>query len=414
MSPTTLADQVLPLIRTRTDLHRWSAANAHGTQMHSGVDLLEAAFAEGHEPREVYDVTHRALASALRVIARADDSSGIVGDACRRLLALHPQAAAAAGTPPAKLVDWMMTFQFDGVVDFFTLDPVAYAQALGEVGIAAYRERLADVESRLGQRPAPEERWSSPHAGEWFTLDWNAQRLAVLDRDVDAIIETHARDRRVAAWFEDTAAALEEIGEHDLAIDWAQRAVHFDRGHQALRAADRWCALLTEHRPEELLDARVAVFRRWPSSTSAARLHETAGGAWPAYRDEVMRTLEGRPRDAVLFAQLTLRDAELAWELAHRLGLDDGQVWSELVKEREKIDPAGVLPVLRDLAVSLLEVADARNYRQSAKHLARMRTVAQRAGGEHEAEVDRLVAQLREKHRRRPRLLKELDRVGLP
>src|SRR5690606_38868069 len=218
----------------------------------------------------------------------------------------------------------------------------------------------------------------------------------------------------VAAWFEDTAAALEEIGEQDLAIDWARQAVHFDRGHQALRAADLWCALLTEHRPEELLDARVVVFRRWPSSTSAACLHETAGDAWPAYRDEVMRTLESRPRDAVLFAHLTLKDAELAWELAHRLGLDDGQVWSELVKEREKSDPAGVLPVLRDLAVSLLEVADARNYRRSAKLLARMRKVAQRAGVEHAADVDRLVAQLREEHRRRPRLLKELDRAGLP
>src|SRR5690606_27445790 len=84
---------------------------------------------------------------------------------------LHPQAAAAAGTPPAKLVDWMISFQFDGVVDFFELDPVAYAPALGEAGVTAYRERLADVETRLGPRPAPEERWSSPHAGAWFVLD---------------------------------------------------------------------------------------------------------------------------------------------------------------------------------------------------------------------------------------------------
>jgi hypothetical protein len=38
----------------------------------------------------VYVVTHKALASAIKVIARADDSSGIIGDACRRLLELHP------------------------------------------------------------------------------------------------------------------------------------------------------------------------------------------------------------------------------------------------------------------------------------------------------------------------------------
>jgi hypothetical protein len=40
---TRLADAVLPLIRTRADLSRWSASNAHGRQMHEAVDILEAA-----------------------------------------------------------------------------------------------------------------------------------------------------------------------------------------------------------------------------------------------------------------------------------------------------------------------------------------------------------------------------------
>jgi hypothetical protein len=87
-------------------------------------------------------VTHKALASAVKVIARADDSSGIIGDACRRLLALHPTAAAGARVPAGRLVDWMITFQFDGDVDFFELDPVAYAPALGENGLAVYRAKL--------------------------------------------------------------------------------------------------------------------------------------------------------------------------------------------------------------------------------------------------------------------------------
>ena len=69
--------------------------------------------------------------------------------------------------------------------------------------MASYRKRLAEVEAKLGPRPA--DRWNSGHSHEWFTLDWNAQRLAVLDHDVDAIIRTHAKDRKVAAWLEDTA-----------------------------------------------------------------------------------------------------------------------------------------------------------------------------------------------------------------
>jgi hypothetical protein len=283
---TDLADAVLSLIRTRADLHRLSAANAHGRQMHAAVDLLDQAVAT-EDPATVFAVTQRALASAIKVIARADDSSGIIGDACRRLLDLHPKAAAAAEARAAKLVDWMMKFQFDGDVDYFVLDPVAYAPALGDKGIATYRTKLDELRAGLGPMPSGDQRWSSPHSHEWFTLEWNAQRLAVLDHDIEAIIRTHARDRLVAAWLEDTAEAFEEIGEIDLAIDWAKQATDFDRGHQSLKAAGYWCELLAAHRPAELLDARVTVFRRWPSSSTAAHLYRDAGKAWPDHRDEV-------------------------------------------------------------------------------------------------------------------------------
>jgi hypothetical protein len=409
---TALADAVLPLIRTRSDLYRYSAANAHGRDMHEAVDILEAAIPTS-DPAEIYSVTHKALASSLKVIARADDSSGIIGDACRRLLELHPRAAAAAKTPVAKLIDWMMKFQFDDdEVDYFELDPVAYAPALGETGMKAYRERLAEVEASLGPRPSEDDRWTSGHSHEWFTLDWNAQRLAVLDHDIDAIIWTHAKDRKVAAWLEDTAEAFEEIGEIDLAIDWAKQATDFDCGHQSLKAADYWCRLLEAHRPTEALDARLSVFRKWASSTTAARLHKAAGKAWPDYRDEVVATLAATPRDAVLFALLTLKEPEFAWNLAHSLALDSDHAWSELVKAYEKVDPIATLPIHQRLVENELVEAGAQHYRLAARRLAKMRKLS--AGSERSAEVNDLIADLREVHRRRPRLQQEFDRAGLP
>ncbi len=412
MAPvSTLADAVLPLIRTRSDLYRYSAANAHGRAMHEAVDILEAAI-RTTDPAEIYAVTHKSLASSLKVIARADDSSGIIGDACRRLLELHPQAAAAARTPVGKLIDWMMKFQFDDEVDYFELDPVAYAPALGEVGMAAYRKRLAEVETRFGPQPSAEDRWTSSHSHEWFTLDWNAQRLAVLDHDIDVIIRTHARDRKVAAWFEETAEAFEEIGEIDLAIDWAKQATDFDRGHQARRAADYWCGLLEEHRPAEALGARLLVFRKWPSSNSAARLYKTAGRSWPDFRDEVVTTLAASPRDAVLFALLTLKEPEFAWNLAHSLALDSDHTWSELVKAYEKVDPLAVLPIHQRLVENELVEAGAQHYRLAARRLAKMRKLTD--GSDQAAAVDELIADLRETHRRRPRLQQEFDRAGLP
>lgn len=406
-----LADAVLPLIRTRADLHRWSTANAHGAQMNHAVDLLDEARATS-DPAEVYDVTHRALASAVTVIARADDSSGIIGDACRRLLALHPVAATAAAVPVRRLVDWMMDFQFRGVVDYFEIDPVAYAPALGEAGLADYRSRLRAVEDGLGEKPGWGERWSSSHSHEWFVLLWNEQRLAVLDRDVEAIIRTHAGDQNRAAFIEDAALALEEIGEIDLAISWARRATEHGRGHQSQKAAASWLRLLAEHRPHELLDAQRQVFDTWPSASTAGELHRAARERWPELEDEVMARLAPRPDQAVSFALHTLKDPQRAWQLAHSLGLDSDETWSVVVKAYEKIDPAGVLPVHRRLVESQLVDASAQNYRRAAKRLVTMRSLARKVG--QLEEVDAFIADLRELHRRRPRLQQEFDRARLP
>lgn len=408
---TALADAVLPLIRTRAEVWRWNVANAHGARMHEAVAILQEA-AQNDDPAEVYAVTQRAIASALKVIMRADDSSGIIGDACRDLLALHPILAARARPAAGKLVDWMVKFQFDNDCDYFTIDPVAYAPALGADGMAAYRVKLDEHAATLGPRPPDDQPFSSPHFGDWFTLGWNARRLAVFDRDVDAIIATHARDRRVAAWLQDTAVALMEIGEIDAAIDWAKQATDFDDGHQARRAADYWCDLLAEHRPDELLGARVAVFRRWPSSTTAGHLYRDARAAWPDYQDEVLERLASRPSDAVGFAQRSLKDLPFAWQLAHRLGLDDGGTWSDLAKGYEKLDPLAVLPVYTRLVEAELTAADARHYRSAARRLKKMRKLA--AGSRESAEVDELIADLRDRYRRRPRLQLEFDRAGLP
>jgi uncharacterized Zn finger protein len=274
------------------------------------------------------------------------------------------------------------------------------------------RAKLADLEARLGPRPSEEQRWAAPHSREWFILDWNAQRLAVLDRDVEAIIRTHARDRKVAAWLQDTAEALAEIGEFDLAIDWARQALDVGPAHQSLKAGEYWCTLLAEHRSAELLEARLVVFRRWPSSSTAARLYLDAGEAWPQYRDEVMQRLAASPRDAVLFALLSLKDVDYAWELAHNLALDDDRTWSDLVKVYEKVDPIAVLPVLNRLVLRELVETGAQHYQIAARRLKKMRKLA--AGSEHEAEVDWFIAELRETNRRRPRLQQEFDRAGLP
>ena len=407
-----LADDILPLIRTRSDIHRWSASNAHGRQMHEVVNILEAATTT-HDPVEVHKVTHKALASALKVIARADDSSGIIGDACRRLLALHPQTAAAARVNPTTLADWMIEFHFgDSDVDYFELDPAAYAPALGDTGMAVFRAKLDEIERDLGPAPKRSERWNADHSYEWFILEHLAQRLAVHDRDIEAIIRTHVGDRAVAAWFTDTAKAFEEIGEVDLAIDWAKQATDFGPGHQSKAAGEHWCRLLEKHRPDDVLDARLELFRRWPSSSTAAHLHEASGEAWPERREDVLTTLAASPDDAVRFALSTLKDPEHAWRLARDLNLTSRHAWSDVAAAYETVDPVATLPIHAELVENELESAGAEHYRRAATRLKHMRALA--AGTPAARSVEDLIAELRATHRRRPRLQGEFTRAGLP
>ncbi|MGV1006848.1 MAG: hypothetical protein ACOYEV_19250 [Candidatus Nanopelagicales bacterium] len=126
----------------------------------------------------------------------------------------------------------------------------------------------------------------------------------------------------------------------------------------------------------------------------------------------MLAALAPSPRDAVLFTLLTLRDARLAWELAESLGLDDDHTWPELIKAFEKVDPIATLPIHRRLVEHELVEAGAQHYRLAARRLAKMRKLS--AGTESSAEVLDFIAELREIHRRRPRLQQEFDRAGLP
>lgn len=416
-----LADAVLPLIRsTSRDLWRYSAANEQGRRMHDGVELLHLAVddpaalvAHGIRtptPRQVYTVVHKALASAIRVIARADDSAGIIGDACRALIDLHPRAAAAAEVPQSKLADWVYDFHFDDAVDYFVLDPVAYAPALGDKGLARLRTRIDAL--RVQIPPVDFDERFPPHDHRQFVVQWFDKRFAVLAGDVEAIVRTHLRDGGVAAWYENVAEALEEIGEIDLAIGWAERASMFDRGHQSQRAAERWWRLLGAHRPFDLPAAARTIVERWPSAASGARLVAVVGDD---ALDDVQAALESWPAELVRFQLDAMRDPRLAWQSAHRLALADDGVWATLAKAYLPLDPLAAIQVQVRLVATSLQDADTRRYRPAAREIVTIRSSAIQAGStEALAVVDTAVADLRERYKRRPSLIDAFDRAGLP
>ena len=127
-----LADEVFPLVRTRADLHRWGAANDYGHGVHQAAELLRQAAAT-LPTAEVLGVTQRALASTLRVIARADDSSGIIGAGIKDLLVLHAELANTAvrvsGLQPGPMRTGLRARAYAEDHDRRLADAAAYAGA---------------------------------------------------------------------------------------------------------------------------------------------------------------------------------------------------------------------------------------------------------------------------------------------
>lgn len=423
LSGATLGKQVLPLFRSRANLHRWDAVRRYCGQAEDGIGLLEEAVGRDGAA-VVLPVVQKALAAMGRVMLHADDSNGSIGGTFERLMTLHARLCREAPPAPGRLVSWMIQFQFGDGQDFVMPDPVDYAAALGPKGLEKYRAELDKVAAGIppemdeAQRqaarrlylddPAAWEQFSE-HTHARFVLAYNAERLAVAHRDVPRIIETHAGDQSRSYKLHNTAKALAEIGETGLAMDWAKRGALLENGHQGEAAGEYWCTLLHEHAPGEELAARLAVFERWPSFIQASRLHDAAvpTGAWPSMQAEVLATLAGRPDDYVQFLLLTLKDVPLAWAEAYRVGLDRGDLWEKLIDAHQVHDPAAVLFVLEKLIVGGLAVADARNYRTATARLRKHRAIST-AAGRPEATAT-LLAAIREANRNRPRLLRELD-----
>jgi hypothetical protein len=114
---------------------------------------------------ELVALIERAISHVVKTILHADDSNGLIGGLAHDLLDLHAEACDAGVADPPKLARWMVRFRFDDQ-DFFEADPVRYATALGEVGIAAYRR---EVDQR---RQSGDDSFASKYAVERLATTW--------------------------------------------------------------------------------------------------------------------------------------------------------------------------------------------------------------------------------------------------
>lgn len=359
-----------------------------------------AAEAATTPSRELLSLVEQAVGRVVKVILKADDSSGMIGDLAGRLLETHLRLCNAGVADPKALAKWMVRFGFDDQ-DFFTLDPVAYAPALGDDGLTVLR-RTVDERGKEFEPP--------------FAVRYTVERLAVLDGDVDRIVELLGGDLTAPHQFIRVAEAMIELGRADDALAWAQRGIESTNGWQVSKLYDIAAGVLTERGDDAaVLDLRREQHERAPTSSTYSLLQKaaTAVEAWSSERARACEVLGSRDPGGLVDALLADGDVDAAWETAaasRASGMDD-QRWGRLAEAREPTDPADALGVYLRLVESTLERADKRNYRVAVKQLKVARRAAVAAGLPNE--FDEHLAALREEHRRRPTLISMLDKAKL-
>lgn len=344
-------------------------------------------------------LVERAVGHVVKVITHADDSNRTIGDLARELLEVHAEACDAGVADPVKLAAWMVRFSCDDQ-DFFEVDPVRYAGALGEVGLPAYRRAIEQREE--GARV--------------FAVRYARERLAVLDGDEETIIMLLGGDLSATHQFIRVCEAMAELGRDEEVLLWAERGVVETDGWQVASLYDLACGV-HERRSAlpEVLRLRRAQHEAMASGGTYTLLRRAAEAlhAWDTERDAARLALRERDLGGLVDALLGEGDVEQAWEVAHEdPDWDPGlQRRLRLAEAREARQPEQALPWYM-LAVDEILLETGRTaYARAIPVLKHARRAAE-AAGQSDWFVSR-IAQLREQHRRRPTLIAMLDKAGL-
>lgn len=351
---------------------------------------------------ELVALIERAIGRVVKVILKADDSDGLIGDVARELLDLHAQACDAGAADPIKLASWMVKFRFDDQ-DFFEADPVRYAKALGEMGLAAVRR---EVRHRI-----------EAGSGDSFAAKYALERLAVVDGDTDAIVRLLGGDLRSPYQFIRVAEAMLELGRDDDVLAWATRGLAETSGWQLAQLYDLAAGVHTRRGEDgELLRLRKEQHQRMPSSSTYELVRQAAerSGAWEAERPKARSVLAERDLGGLIDVLLSDGEPEAAWQITvDEPEFDPGEHrWMRLAEAREPSAPGDAVDVYLRLANVELETTGKAAYTRAAAILKKAARAAKAARREPEF-ADHMTV-LREAHRRRPTLISTLDKARLP
>nr|BBJ47967.1 hypothetical protein SAVMC3_05960 [Streptomyces avermitilis] len=147
----TVRERVLALIDPRPFARygyvTYADAAGYARQVAETADALCALTTSGQAARAVglAEDAIRALGEAYEEI---DDSDGVVGQAIAAVAGAHLEACGVARPDPERLAEWLVGHVLGEWNDATDLDPLDYADVLGQAGLARLRQLAAEARRR--------------------------------------------------------------------------------------------------------------------------------------------------------------------------------------------------------------------------------------------------------------------------
>lgn len=375
----------------------YRGAMRYAAQLDAGIQQLRVLLPR--DPSGCRGLCEYALKRLIKAYGSADDSAGAIGERLGDIAELHRQACAAAppGKPLARALHDLKCGEDWGL---FPLD--AYWDALGGDGQRDYASRvLADFEAL----PPPK---SADRYGESFSVSQRVEELAQCSGDFELLQRVLRRDLSEPYQHLRVFESLREAKRGREALAWVEQAVK--RFPKDVRLRDALADSLAEaglH--EEALAQAWQCFCTDPGDDAWQRLQRIAGPKdWPAWRQRALEQVASAERGTVHLRIELLRldgDIDAALELARSQPVAD-RVLANLAHHVRRSHPrdAGAF-YLRLARASATRLNGPSDYKRLTDYL---EAAASRLPA---AEWQPFLAQLRETHRRKTKLMGMLDAV---
>ena len=368
---------------------------------------LDAGAADAARPALLKAVTR-----LRKIVEQADDSAGVLGEACQRAADLYARACRDGDPDGVKIAKWLVKFRGDSPgwpdLELASFDGVFDDRAMG-----AYRNAVSALSSAL----------SGEDRSRRFEVDRMLLELADHDGDVDRAVELLSKGDHPV--YGAIVTRLEAADRRDEAVAWVDRAVEAGRVSGRVGGSGYWLdpgfvgrTYLELDRVDDALAVMAGEFSRAPGLASFRQLIDLATGVGRAPEMRTWALTEARRQAAKPFGSgatlieiaLGEKDLDAAWAAAEEFGA--GHEWQRLAEASARSRPLDAAELYRPgIDQDLARGPDTKSYPGIARRLATMKQLY--ASGGAPERFDAYIASLRDQYGRRPSLMKAFDAAGL-